>query len=339
MNTNNIAVGAVLGASVLFLGACSGGSADPVASSDSEGEEIKLSINQTEDHPGFIALTSFADDVRADTDGRVNFQVYPNGVLGEQQESVQLVSNGSVGAASISGPQMVNVNDDFAVLDMPLVFDSEEHQMATINDPEITGELFDSLSDSNSLVVLGAYTQGARSLYNSRGPVVVPEDMDELKVRVQESETHIDMINAMGGTATPMAFSEVYTALQSGVIDGAENNAVSYFTQKHYEVAPFFSFTNHLIGSDFIVVNAELLDSMSEADRAVVNEDFLASVDTFVDIWDEQQADAIKQTEEAGAQFNEVDADAFRAVLQPVVDESLQTDSQRALYEAIRDQA
>lgn len=336
MNSKKMIAGGALCAAALVLTAC-GGSNEGEGSGT--GEEIRLSINQTEDHPNYIALTSFADAVHEGTDGRVNFQVYANAVLGEQQESVQLVSNGSVGAASISGPQMVNVNEDFVVLDMPLVFDSEEHQMATINDPDVTGELFNSLTESNSMVVLGAYSQGARSIYNSDGPVETPEDMAGLKVRVQESELQIAMIDAMGATATPMAFSEVYTALQSGVIDAAENNPVSYITQKHFEVAPYYSFTNHLIGADFLVVNSDLLESMSDEDRTVVEEEFAASVDTFMEIWTEQVQEAIEETTAAGAQYNEVDAEAFAEVLQPVVDDALQTDSQRELYEAIRERA
>ncbi|MEE6295638.1 TRAP transporter substrate-binding protein [Georgenia wangjunii] len=339
--TKTIRWAGALGVASLLLAACGGPSDEPAdgASGTGDGREIPLSLNQTEDHPNFLALSEFAENVAERTEGRVNIRVFPNAVLGEQQESVQLVGDGSVGMASISAPQMVNLNEDFMVLDMPLVFDSEEHQMATINDMEIVGELYSSLADSQSLTVLGAYTQGARSVYNSRGPIETPEDLAGLKVRVQESPLHIAMIQAMGGTPTPMPFSEVYTALQGGVIDAAENNAPSYLTQRHYETAPYFSYTNHLIGADFLVVNSELLASFSEEDRAVVEEEFAASVETFMSIWQEQVAAAIEETTAAGAQYNEVDAEAFREVLQPVVDDALETETQRELFEAIRDRA
>ncbi|MEE6274111.1 TRAP transporter substrate-binding protein [Georgenia sp. MJ206] len=339
--TKTIRWAGALGVASLLLAACGGPSDEPAdgASGTGDGREIPLSLNQTEEHPNFLALSEFAENVAERTEGRVNIRVFPNAVLGEQQESVQLVGDGSVGMASISAPQMVNLNEDFMVLDMPLVFDSEEHQMATINDMEIVGELYSSLADSQSLTVLGAYTQGARSVYNSRGPIETPEDLAGLKVRVQESPLHIAMIQAMGGTPTPMPFSEVYTALQGGVIDAAENNAPSYLTQRHYETAPYFSYTNHLIGADFLVVNSELLASFSEEDRAVVEEEFAASVETFMSIWQEQVAAAIEETTAAGAQYNEVDAEAFREVLQPVVDDALETETQRELFEAIRDRA
>lgn len=340
--TKTIRWAGALGVTTLLLAACGGTSDEPAdggSSTAAAGKEIPLSLNQTEEHPNYIALNEFAENVGERTEGRVNIRVFPNAVLGEQAESVQLVGDGSVGMASISAPQMVNLNEDFMVLDMPLVFDSEEHQMATINDMEIVGDLYTSLADSQSLTVLGAYTQGARSVYNSRGPIETPEDLAGLKVRVQESPLHIAMIEAMGGTPTPMPFSEVYTALQGGVIDAAENNAPSYLTQRHYETAPYFSHTNHLIGADFLVVNSELLASFSEEDRAIVEEEYAASVDTFMSIWTEQVAAAIEETTAAGAQYNEVDAEAFRAALQPVVDEALKTETQRALFEAIRDRA
>lgn len=298
--------------------------------------EIRLSLNQTEEHPNYLALTSFADEVREKTDGRVDVQIFPNAVLGAQQESVQLVGSGAVDAASISGTQMNNLNEDFAVLDMPLVFDSEAHQMKAINDPAITGDLFKSLESSNKLTIVGAYTQGARSVYNSQNPVETPADLAGVKVRVQESELHVSMLTAMGGSPAPMAFGEVYTALQSGVIDGAENNSVSYVTEKHYEVAPYFSYTRHLIGADFLVLNSDVFNSLSDEDQQIVSTAFLNSVDEFMSIWDAQSAEAVKTAEAAGSTFNEVDADAFRAVLEPMVDDVLDTDDKKALYDAIR---
>lgn len=330
----------------LVVSACGGNDAenggetsDPQEGGSQSGTELRISINQTDDHPNYLALDSFAEKVNERTDGRINMVVYPNAVLGEQQESVQLVSSGAVNLASISGPQMINVNEDFKVLDMPLVFDSVEHQMNVINDPDIVGDLYTSVEDSHSITIVGGYTQGARSIYNSQGPIVTPDDTQGMKIRVQESPLQIAMIEAMGASATPMAFGEVYTALQAGVIDGAENNPVSYVTQRHYEVAPYYSHTNHLIGVDYLAINTELFSGFSEEDQAIFTEEFLASVEYFTEMWTEQVEAAIAETEAAGAQFNEVDSEAFAEVLQPVVDEALETDAQKALFEAIRERA
>ena len=112
-----------------------------------------------------------------------------------------------------------------------------------------------------------------------------PEDLTGKKIRVQESDLHIAMAEAMGASATPMAFGEVYTALQSGVVDAAENNEVSYFTQKHYEVAPYFSYTNHLIGTDYLIINSDLLQAMSEEDRAAFDKEWTATYEEHTELW------------------------------------------------------
>lgn len=333
--TSPVRLLSVTAVALLALTGCTT-AAEPTGDGKAESVEIRLSLNQTEEHPNFLALSSFADEVRDKTDGRIDVQIFANAVLGDQQESVQQVGDGVIGAASISGTQMNNLNEDFAVLDMPLIFDSEAHQMKAINDPAITGELFTSLESSNGLTIIGAYTQGARSVYNSKKPIKTPADLAGLKVRVQESKLHVSMITAMGGSPAPMAFGEVFTGLQSGVIDGAENNSVSYVTESHYEVAPYFSYTRHLIGADFLVLNSKVFNGLSDADQKIVTTAFLNSVDEFMSIWDSKSADAVKTAEAAGAKFNEVDSDAFRTVLEPMVDEVVNSDVKRAIYDAIR---
>ena len=156
---------------------------------------------------------------------------------------------------------------------------------------------------------------------------------------MQESQLFISLIEALDAAPTPMAFGEVYTALQSGVIDGAENNEVSYFTQKHYEVAPYFSYTNHLIGTDYLIVNSGVLDRMSEEDRAGkpdggVDRD-LGAAHRSADATEQAIADA----EAGGATFTEVDSDEFTEALEPFVDQFLTEDSQVEIYEAARAQA
>lgn len=302
------------------------------------GKELKLSINQTQDHPNYIALNQLAEKMRERTDGRINIVVYANAVLGAQTDSMASLEQGVIQLASLSAPQLVNLNPDFQVLDLPLVFDSVEHQMECLNDPELMGDLYHSVED-RGMIITGAYTQGARSVYNSIRPIVTPADMQGLKIRVQETDMQVKMIQAMGAVASPMAFGEVYGAMQTGVIDGAENNQVSYITMKHNEVAPYYSYTNHLIGADLTVVNADVYNSWSDEDKEIWHEEFLASVDHFNELWEEKIADAEEQTKAAGAQYNEVDAEAFREVLAPVTESALVTDVQKALYEEFRARA
>jgi tripartite ATP-independent transporter DctP family solute receptor len=324
---------AAAGALALGLTGCSGIAQQ---GADGGGTTLRLALNQTEEHPSFIALDNFGERLSEATDGRWNVDVYPNETLGSQQEVIQLVSDGTVEMAVVSGTQMENLSDDFLTFNLPTIFDNVEHQMDVISDDAIVGNLYTSLEDEMDLTVLGGFTQGTRSVYNAGRPIETPEDMRGMKIRVQESEVHINMIEAMGGSATPMAFGEVYTALQSGVLDGAENNEVSVLTQKHNEVAKYYSNTNHLVGLDYLIMNTDVLDALSGEDRAAFDREWDAAVAEHTELWLAQTEEAIAELEAAGVQFNDVDTEAFQAALQPVVDQYLTTDSARRLYEATR---
>lgn len=319
-----------------LLAACSGSPAGPGTESGAQPVSWRLALNQTNDHPITLAVEAMADRLAEATDGRVKLEIYPNETLGTQPETLQLLSDNTLELAVISGPQLENLNTDFAVFNSPFVFDDIDHQMKVINDLSIVGDLYASLEASNNATVLGGFTAGERSLYQADRPVTIPADTAGLKIRVQESATHMRMIELMGGSPTPMGFGEVYTALQSGVLDGAENNEVSYVTQKHYEVAPHFSYTRHLIVPDYVVASTTALSKLSAEDRELLMAELAAAIDEQVASWQQATADAIETATAAGATFNEVDADAFRTVLEPLLDETLTTDSARSLYEATR---
>ncbi len=326
---------AVATATALALTACGGGEAGG-GSAGGESGTLRVALNQTEEHPSFIALDNFGKRLEAATEGRWKMDVFPNETLGAQQEALQLVSHGSVDLAIVSGTQLENLNKDFRVFNLPKVFDDVEHQMKVIHDPKVTGELYGSLEESNNLTVLGGFTQGARSIYTKDAPVKTPADLAGKKLRVQESDVMIALAEALGASATPMAFGELYTALQSGVVDAAENNEVSYFTQKHFEVAPHFSQTNHLVGLDYLIVNSDLLAKMSEADRAAFQKEWTSTHEEHTKLWTTATEEDIASAKAGGATFSEVDESAFSKVLEPIADKFIENDSQRALYDAAR---
>jgi tripartite ATP-independent transporter DctP family solute receptor len=342
MRTTTTSFAGALSAAALFLAACGGGDAakgsgdSASGSGGGESRTLRLALNQTEQHPSYLALDAFGERLSKATDDRWSIEVFANETLGAQAEALQLVSSGAVDMAIVSGTQLENLDEDFVVFNLPTVFDSVEQQMSVVNDQDVVGELYSSLESSENITVVGGFTQGTRSVYTTDGPVKTPEDLAGKKMRVQESDLHLSMMEAMGGSPTPLAFGEVYTALQSGVIDGAENNEVSYFTQKHHEVAPFYSRTNHLVGLDYLIINTGVLSDMSEEDRAAFDEEWTAAHEEHTELWTEATEKAIADAEAAGAKFSEVDADAFDEVLEPLVDEFLTTDSQRALYDAVR---
>ncbi|UNK70717.1 TRAP transporter substrate-binding protein [Microbacterium sp. H1-D42] len=333
--TKRIALLSTTLVAALALAACSGGSG---GDSDAGGEThtMKLALNQTEDHPSFIALEAFGEKLAEDTDGRWNIEVYPNSTLGDQNEYLQSVSDGVIDLAIVSAPQLENLQKDFVIFSLPTVFDSIDHQMDALADPEVVGDVYTSLEDSNNITVVGGFTQGARNMYTKDGIAETPADLKGKKIRVQESPVFIAMIEALGGSPTPMAYSEVYTGLQSGVIDGAENNEISYFTQKHFEVAPFFSNTQHLIGADFLIINSGTLDGMSDEDRAAFDAGWEQTWKQHTELWKTQTEEAIAEAKAGGATFGDVDTAAYTEALSPLLDEFITTDSQRTLYDAIR---
>lgn len=311
---------AVVGA--LLLAGCA-----PMGSADGQ-TTMRLSLNQAENHPSFIALENWSSH-QAEQSDEVSIEVFPNETLGAQAEALQLVSTGIADMAIVSGTQLENLNEDFLVFNMPRVFDDVEHQMQVIHDPQITGELYASLEESNNITVLGGLTQGARSVYSTEGPVHTPQDLDGDKIRVQESELNVAMAGALGGAGTPMAFGELYTGLQSGVVDAAENNEVSYYTQGHYEVAPYWSYTNHLVGLDYLIINTEVLNSLSDSERALFDEGWAAAHTEHAELWGELTQEAIAGAEAGGATFNEVDEAAFDETLGGLAEDFITTPTQQ----------
>lgn len=323
-------------AAALSLSACSEG----MGGDGETGGILRFSLNQTKEHPSYIALDHFSDRLEDATGGRWSIDIYPNETLGAQAEALQLVSDGIIDMAVVSGAQLGNLNPDFTVYNLPRVFDDVAHQMDVVNDPsQVTQELFTSLEDSQDITVLGGLTQGARSVYTTFGPIERPEDLAGKKMRVQESSLNIAMAEALGASATPMAFGELYTGLQSGVVDAAENNEVSYYTQKHYEVAPYFTYTNHLVGIDYVIINTETLQKMSEQDRAAFRDGWNKTWQEHTQLWEEATQEAIEGAKAGGATFTEIDTTPFDERLEELVDEYIRTDFQQKLLDDARRQA
>lgn len=332
---------ATAAAATLLLAACGNGdNGDGDGGGGSADTTLRLAFNQTEDHPQYIAFSNMGERLAERTDGAFGIEVYPNETLGAQQEAIQLLQDGSLELALVGGAQMENFDEDYVVFNLPFVFDSQEHQREVTNDPEIVGDLYASLEDSNISIQAGLHG-GVRNVYNSERPIVTPEDMSGLSIRVQESDTHIAMLNLMGGSATPMAQGEVYTALQSGVLDGAENNELVYNDLRHQEVAEYYSYTRHLMVPDYLMANPSIFDDMSDEQRQIWDEELAAAVEEEGELWIEAVDAALESLEASGAEINDdVDIDAFTAILEPFAEESIpDSDSARQLFEEARDAA
>lgn len=329
-----VALIAATAITALALAGCSGNGGDGEGGGGTT--VMKLALNQPETHPSFIALEAFGEQLKEATDGRWDIEVHANSTLGNQDEYLQSVSQGVIDLAVVSAPQLENLNDDFVLFSLPKVFDDIDHQMSVLSDQEIVGDVYTSLEESNNITVVGGLTQGERSIYLKDGIAETPADLAGKKIRVQESPVFLAMIEAFGASPTPLPFGDVYSGLQSGVVDGAENNEISYYSNKHHEVAPYFSLTRHLVGADFVIINSDTLTEMSDEDRAAFDEGWTAAWQQHTELWKSDTQTAVADAEAEGAEFAEVDAEAFSKALEPLLDEFVTTDNQAALYEAIR---
>ncbi|MCM3390180.1 TRAP transporter substrate-binding protein [Ureibacillus chungkukjangi] len=331
----------VMGLVLAILVACGGDEKIPAsgeASSSGETQVLKVAFNQPENHPQYKAMEEFGEKFKELTDGAYEIDIFPNELLGAQRETVELVQTGTIQMSIVAGSLLENFNEDFAVFNLPYVFESAEHQMSVLSDEEIVGDLYSSLKDQG-LYVAGAFHSGVRNVYNSKKPINTPEDLKGLKIRIIESDTNIKMMEQMGGTGTPMGQGEVYTAIQSGVIDGGENNELIFANLKHAEISPYYSYTNHLMLPDFLLINSQLFDGMSEEHQQIFKDELAKAIDHEVEMWDEDAKKAIADAEAAGATFNEVDVDLFRKATEPVVQEKLTSENAKKLYEKVREAA
>jgi len=295
--------------------------------------EIKVAFNQSDKHPQYIALEDLGKKLSAETDGRYEVKVYPNALLGDQRAALELLQNGAIQMAMVANPLAENYDKSFRVIGLPYVYNGSSHQ-ETVFTSGVLDELFSS-TEKFGFEVLTAYTAGARSMYTKNGPVKNIADMKGQKIRVMQSDTMIKILDCMGGTGVPMSQGEVYSAVQQGVLDGAENNEITYVDLKQYEVAPYFSATRHLMMPDLLAVSSDFISSMSDEDQATLRRLAKESTPNQFKLWSDRIETAKKTAQDKGATFNEVDIKPFQQSCQKLQAELLETPEQKALFKKI----
>ncbi|WP_386692432.1 MULTISPECIES: TRAP transporter substrate-binding protein [Lonepinella] len=295
--------------------------------------ELKVAFNQSDKHPQYKALQYLSENLSKETDGRYKLNVYPNELLGNQRASLELVQNGAIQMAIVANPLVENYDKTFSVIGLPYIYNSLEHQEKVFTG-NVLNELFSS-TKKFGFEVLGAYTAGARSIYTKKSPVNSISDLKGKKIRVMQSDTMTKMLSCMGGTGVPMNQGEVYTAIQQGVLDGAENNEITYMDLKQYEVAPYYSRTKHLMVPDLLVVSEQFLSSMSPNDQATLKRLVKDSINKEYQLWREQVVVAEQFAKDKGAEFVEVDIKPFQDSCNTLQSDLIINGSQKELYNKI----
>lgn len=296
---------------------------------------MRVAHNQGEGHPIHLALKEFENIVETNTNNKIDIQVYPNELLGGQREAIELTQTGAIDIAVGSISLLESFNKSYSVFNLPYLFDSKEHYHAVMNDDEIMNDIYESTRESG-FVGLTWFDAGSRNMYTTDKPIMKPEDLKGKKIRVQQSQTNIRMMELLGGSATPMSFGEVYTALQQKVIDGAENNELVLTNNKHGEVAKYYSYNQHAMIPDILIMNAKLLDNLSEEHRNIIL-DAVDKINKFeVDAWEEKVEESKKQSEEMGVQFYYPELEPFKEKVLPLHDEMTKDPEVKTLYDNIQ---
>lgn len=234
---------------------------------------VRIGHNQSTSHPIHIALTAFQDYVNENLGDRYVVEVYPSELLGSQTDMVQLTQTGAIDFCVASNAILETFSKNYEIFNLPYLFASTQAYHHVMDDPAVTGPIFDSTKKAGFLAVTWL-DAGTRNFYTINRPIESPADLKGLKIRVQQSPTNIEMMRLLGGSATPMGFGEVYTALQSGIIDGAENNEMALTDNGHGDVCKYYSYDMHQMVPDILIGNRMFLEGLSKEEQAVFEEGF-----------------------------------------------------------------
>lgn len=263
--------------------------------------------NQAEDYPTTLGAKRFAELVEERTEGRIRILVQAEGVMGTEKEIIQQMQYGGVDFARVSLSQLAEFISELNVLQMPYLYEDSEH-MWRVLDGEIGDEFLAGVSD-NGLVGLSWYDAGARNFYNSSRPIASLEDIEGMRIRVQESELMADVMEALGAYAVPMEYADVYSGLERGIVDGAENNWPSYESMNHYEVAKYFTVDEHTRVPEMQICSTYTWEKLSVEDQQIILECAKESAVYERELWTEREQQSRELVIQHGTEVVELSAE------------------------------
>ncbi|GMQ23544.1 TRAP transporter substrate-binding protein [Algoriphagus sp. oki45] len=286
---------------------------------DSRVKIIKMGHAQVTAHPVHNAMVFLAQRLEEKSKGRIKVKVYPNQQLGTERELIELLQIGSVGMTKVSAASLEAFSPEISVFGIPFLFRDDAHTNQVLNG-EIGTELLLSCQKF-WLRGLCFYDAGKRSFYTKNKPVETPADLAGLKVRVQESKMAINMVRAMGGSPTPVAYGELYTALQQGIVDAAENNPPSFYNSRHYEVCKYYSIDEHTMVPDVVLVSTKVWEELNPQEQEWLQEAADESAVYQAQLWKESVEESMREVQKAGVIVSYPSKDAFREQVQSIYDQ------------------
>ena len=305
----------------LMLTGCSGGEQD-------DRKIIRIGHVQSQTHPDHLGLEAFAAHINEKLGGKYRVEVYPSELLGSQTEMVQLTQTGAIDFVVASTAIMETFSSQYQIFNLPYLFSSVEAYHAAMDDPEVTDPIFKTTSKAG-LETVAWLDAGTRNFYTVKTPINQPSDLKGLKIRVQQSPTNVEMMRLLGGTATPMGFGDVYTALQAGILDGAENNELALTDNGHGDICKYYSYDMHQMVPDLLVANYEFMANLSSEERAIFDEGFEIVKETEQAAWSDAVAEAKDKAEnEQHVNFLYPDTAPFQEAMAPLHESVLSANSE-----------
>lgn len=295
---------------------------------------LRSSDTHPDGYPTVEAVKRFGELVAERTDGRYSVEVFHSAQLGEEADTIEQTRFGVIDLNRVSLGPFNGLVPETKIPSLPYIFRSVEH-MRTVMDGEIGDEILAAF-EPHGLIGLAFYDGGARSFYNSEKPIQSIDDLSGLKFRVMQSDVFVDMVEALGADATPMPYGEVYSAIETGVIDGAENNWPSYETSGHAEVAKYYSLDQHLIVPEVLVMSKMTWDKISPEDQEVIRQAAKDSVPYQRELWDAQEEKSREAVIAAGSEITEVDKAPFIAAMEPIYEKYADTPELKDLVARIQ---
>ncbi|MDJ0921862.1 MAG: TRAP transporter substrate-binding protein [Henriciella sp.] len=286
------------------------------------------------DYPTVRAVEYMGARLAELTGDRLKLRMYPGGQLGEEKDTLEITVFGGLDLNRVNLAPLNAIAAETIVPTLPFLFRSQSHMRAAMDGAP--GRAILNALEPYGLIGLCFYDSGARSFYNTRRPIRTPDDMAGLKIRVQNSDLFVAMVDALGADPTPMSYGEVYQALVQGVVDGAENNWPSFVSSRHYEAAGYYTLTGHVMAPEVLVMSTRAWNRLDETDRAIVRQAAEESVPVMRTLWDQRVRESRDIIAAAGVQvIDTLDQTAFQSRMAPVWDRFVTTPAQRRLVEDI----
>jgi tripartite ATP-independent transporter DctP family solute receptor len=316
------------------LGIAAGAAIAPSAMA-SPGSVLTATDVHVKDYPTVKAVEWLGRELARQTDGRLTIHQYHSGQLGRESEAIDMARFNAIDITRVYSGGLNNAFPLTRALSLPYVFDSVAHLRRAV-DGGVGASVLSGFA-ARGLVGLAIYDCGARSFYNTRHPIFAPEDMHGLKLRVPLSDIFMRLIRAFGANPTPLAYGEVFSALETHLIDGAENNIKSFHSSRQFEAARYWSNTEHSYAPDVLVMSKRRFDALSPVDRERLLHLSAQSVGVMRRLWDETAEASLLALKAADLHINDVDLAAFRKASLPVLGEFRRDADINSLYHAIRD--